>query len=149
MADQRPVQVEGVREVADALKAIDKGLVKELRKGMAEAAEIVAAEARSRVPSKSGRAASSIKAKGGNRGAGISFGGTKAPYYPWLDFGGSVGRGHEPGRAFSGAVKRPIVEGGRYVYPALAAKQDEVRGKVDDLLADLIRRHDLPTSGGI
>ena len=142
-----PIRVEGIREVADALKGIDVKLQKELREGMKQAAEIVAAEARRNVPSRTGKAASSVKAKGTNKGAGIAFGGSKAPYYPFLDFGGSTGRGHEPGKANSGAVKRPIVEGGRYVYPAIAAKGDEVREVVDQLLADLIQRHDLPTSG--
>ena len=148
MADVDPIRVEGIREVAAALRAIDKGLQKELRDGMKAAAEIVVPEIQARVPHRRGKAAASVKAKGTNRGAGISFGGTKAPYFPWLDFGGSVGRGHEPGKANSGAIKRDIVQGGRYVYPAIAAKQPEVREKVDDLLADLIRRHDLPTSGG-
>jgi hypothetical protein len=142
-----PIRVDGIPEVAKALRAVDKGLVKLLRDGMKEAAEIAATEIRTRVPKRSGRAAASVKAKGTNKGGGITFGGTKAPYYPWLDFGGSVGKGHQAGKAFSGAVKRPIIDGGRYVYPGVAATQDEVREKVDELLADLIRRHDLPTSG--
>lgn len=59
--------------------------------------------------------------------AGISYpaGGTPwegepADYYPWLDFGGSTGRGHEDRVGGSGSIQRPVVAGGRYLYPAIA-----------------------------
>jgi hypothetical protein len=41
----------------------------------------------------------------------VGIGGRRAPYYPWLDFGGKTG----PKRS----VERPFYKEGRYLYPTL------------------------------
>lgn len=66
--------------------------------------------AKSRVPRLSGRAASTYRTAPSSTGVEIHFGGSGAPYVPWLEFGGKAGR--------SGAT-RPYVPGGRYLYPSL------------------------------
>src|SRR5690349_2882657 len=90
-----------------------------------------------------GRAKRSVKVRVVNRrgfeGVQIEEGGTVAPYAPWLDFGGTVGRGRRStvrievsrgasgrvstrrqnlGSRGSGSVVRPFIKDGRYLYPA-------------------------------
>ena len=50
------------------------------------------------------------------------------PYYPWLDFGGRVGKGK--------SVRRPFNKGGRYIYPGYAKNRPEVEER---LLAALLQ----------
>lgn len=132
------VQVEGLREVSRALRAISKEAQKELRVGLKDAAEKVAVVARQRTPRRSGKAAASIKARGTNRGASLRGGGPKAPYFPWLDYGGSTKVPGSPAR-----VRRPFESGGRIIYPAIADRKDETREAVEKLIDDLARRHGL------
>jgi hypothetical protein len=132
------IEVRGLREFERAIRAVDGRLAAELRSALRAIAEQVAADARSRVTADvgAGPAAASITPRAGARGASIAAGGRAAPYLPWLDFGGSVGRGHRPGVAWSGAVKRewrgrPVGEG-RYLYPAIRANRDAISRLVDE-----------------
>ena len=155
--DAGEVRVVGVVELRKALRDIDKDLAKELAAGLAEAADIVADEARAHVPRRSGRAADSIKVRKQSAGASLAVGGTKAPYYPWLDFGGTVGRGRVPGGAkklaggatggHAGSVKRPFIQGGRYIYPALRHKEAQVKAKVDEVMARMATKAGFDTDG--
>src|SRR2546423_15587385 len=114
------VKVFGVEEVRLALARLVEKLPVALKPVLSVSASRAAAQARAGVPSASGAAASSIRAQG----AGITFGGSAAPYFPWLEWGGSVGRGK--------ADHRPFIIGGRYVYPALAAAGDASKGAVGE-----------------
>lgn len=133
------IRVSGIRELRDALRQLDRELAKELAAGLAEAAEIVAAAARPKVPSRSGRAAGSIKARKKQTGAAIAVGGAKAPYFPWLDFGGRTGRNK--------SVRRPFIKEGRYLYPALSDKNAEVKAKVDEVLERMALKAGFETHG--
>lgn len=115
MADA--IKVEGLAEFTRNLKRLDADLPKMQRKALNAAADIVLDYARPKIPRRSGRAAASLKAKSTQTAVRVAAGGTKAPYYPWLDFGGRVGRKR--------SVKRPFIGEGRYIYPALAAKRDD------------------------
>lgn len=148
MAIDRRIDVRSFREMRDALRAIDREAPKELRKGLREAAKIVSDATRPKVARRSGKAANSVKPRASSDGASISVGGAGREYYPFLDFGGSTGPGHRPGVTNSGAVKRPFTKEGRYLYPTIAEKGDEVKRHIDDLMAGLARRYDIPTSGG-
>jgi hypothetical protein len=133
----------GVKELQKALKQMDANAPKELKAGFTNIAENVAAAIRPKIPG-SGRAASSVKARGSQRGGAIAFGGSRAPHYPWLDFGGSVGRGHQQGRPWSGAIKRdwrgnPAGEG-RYVYPTIREKRDYIIRETDEMMERLAKR---------
>lgn len=123
------VQVRGLKELQRSLRQIDKGLGPEMRKGLNEVAEIVAGSARPLVPVRTGKARASIKAGSSARGAAIKVGGTKAPYFPWLDFGGRVG----PEKS----VRRPFIPGGRYIYPSLRRHRDDVETKLFEVLERL------------
>lgn len=113
---------------------------------MKELAQDVANKAASEVPKLTGKAAASIKARGNAKGASIAFGGSKAPYYPWLDFGGRIKIGKKGAR--TGERNREFIKGGRFVYPTIAAEEPVILEKADKLIGDIIRRHGLDTTGG-
>lgn len=108
MAD--PIKIVGLDEFRNNLRTLDRELPKALRLAFNEAADIVVQDARPRVPSKSGKARGSVKVRSTQSAVRISGGGNKAPYYPWLDFGGRVGR--------KKATVRPFLKDGRYIYHA-------------------------------
>lgn len=132
--------VEGLAEYKAALRQIDRELGGELRKGLNEVAQVVIDAARTRVPRRTGRAQESMKAGSTQNAAQIKVGGTAAPYYPWLDFGGTVGRGHRPGVGGSGSVKRDFIKKGRYVYPTAEDKRDAIIDKLEDVIHELTRK---------
>lgn len=120
------IQVRNMREVTAALRRSAEDGQKNLARYLLPIAQMVAREAASMVPRDSGAAAASLSASATHTGARVSFGGSTAPYYPWLDFGGTVGRGHKRGVPWSGSVGRPFIVGGRYVYPTIEANRDEI-----------------------
>lgn len=132
LASMRKVAPEAKREFTAALKTIGKG---------------VAEDAAADMPRRRGKAKRSVKVKvvtrRGFEGVQISEGGSVAPYTPWLDFGGTVGRGrrstaritlHGGGRVSvqrggsrgSGSVVRPYIKDGRYLYPAYYRRYDDM-----------------------
>lgn len=110
------IQVSGLKEFNKALKQLDSELPKAVRLAMNEAAELVVQEARPGVPSRTGKAAKSIRAQSTRTAVRVGAGGARAPYYPWLDFGGRVGRRK--------ATQRPFSPDGRYLYPAYFRLRD-------------------------
>jgi hypothetical protein len=80
---------------------------------------VVVDAAKPKVPSKSGAARGSLKAASSQTQARVSAGGRAAPYYPWLDFGGAVGR--------KKSVHRDFYKSGRYIFPTVAEKQDDIQ----------------------
>jgi hypothetical protein len=83
------------------------------------------------VPRLTGRAAGSIKVASTATAARVQGGGKRVPYYPWLDFGGRVGRRH--------AVNRPFLKEGRYIWAAFAEHRGEVQKKLRSELTKLAR----------
>jgi len=124
------VEVRGLRELQGAFRTIDRDLPKELRLHLKDIATHVVGVVQQRMPFGTGEAARSVKPRATQRGAGIAFpaGGkpwrdVKADYYPWLDFGGKVGRGR--------SIVRPVVKGGRYIYPAIAESRGYIETEVN------------------
>lgn len=140
MSRQR-VTVEGLATVRRQFRDLGdaEGRI-ELRDGLKAAAEIVADDARQRVPKgDTGRARASVRATAGGNRAFVRGGRTTVPYYGWLDFGTrtpimgrprSVGPWKDSGRG---------PRGGRFIYPALEAKRDEVVAKVDEAMSKAVR----------
>jgi hypothetical protein len=117
MAD--PIKIEGLAEFRRNLKKLDSDLPKALRVAFNQAADIVVNDARPLIPSKTGKAKASVKARSSQTLTRVSGGGNKAPYYPWLDFGGHVGK--------SRSVRRPFLKEGRYIYNAYFKNRDSGR----------------------
>lgn len=126
-----PIKVAGLREFQKALKQMDGESQKKLRVVLNESATTVARGAARRVPRQTGRAAASLRASSSQREARVMGGSSKVPWYPWLDFGGRVGRNK--------SVSRPFVTGGRYMYPTFSANRDSIYKALQKSLADLAR----------
>ena len=122
----RTMQVRGLRELRGALRDIEKSLGPELRKGLNEVAEIVLDTARPLVPTRSGKARTSLKAGSTEKAVQIKAGGTKAPYWAWLDFGGKVGR--------SKSVRRRFEPEGRFIYPTLRKRSADIEDKFYEVI---------------
>ncbi len=124
------IQIAGLREFQKALRDMDSSLPKMIRLALNEASELVLDYAQPRFPRKTGKAAGSLKARSSQREARIALGGKRAPYAPWLDFGGE-------GRVKGRPPARPYITGGRYVYKGLAVRRDEVTEVMSRALTQL------------
>ena len=129
--DVEPIRIDGLRELQAALRQIDGESQKKLRLVLNDAAELVADRARRTVPSDSGAARKSVKVKSSQREARVTGGSRRAPYYPWLDYGGRVG--------IDRSVSRPFRREGRYLYPAYRKEHGDVLARLEAGLADLVR----------
>ena len=138
LAALRKVAPEAKRELAASLKAIGKIVVTDAQGSM-------------HFKHPTGKAKRAFKVKvvtrRGFEGVEIAEGGPVAPYLPWLDFGGSVGRGRRTthrvtitgagdgrvrvqrkavGSRGTGSVVRPYIKDGRYLYPAYYRRYDDM-----------------------
>lgn len=116
------VAISGLAEFRRSLRALDAAAPRALRVAGNQAAGLVVDAARRPVPTRSGKAKASIKARSTQSAVKIASGGRAAPYMPWLDYGGKVGRNN--------TASRPFIADGRYVYPGYR----EVRGQFEGLL---------------
>ena len=128
MAEAVTIKVDGLKAFQRNLKALDDGLPKGLRKALNTIADDVIALARPLIPHRSGRAAASLKASSTAKAVRVKEGSARAPYMPWLEFGGAVGRGD--------SVKRARVKGGRYLYPALGKDRPRIEAMLTTMLQD-------------
>lgn len=124
------VEITGLKELRAQLRAADAALPKQIRVALNSASELVIDYARPRVPQRSGRARGSLKVRSSQTQARIAAGGRTAPYYPFLDFGGRVGRGK--------SVERPFYTEGRYIYPGLRQNRDKITQAMSDALTELL-----------
>ena len=120
------VRIEGLREVNRAFKQMGDGLDKELKAEAKDIAELVARDARRRVPDVSGRARASIKAGATQKGSYVQGGKKTVPYYGWLDFGSRTPVAGNPRSVgpWKGSGAGPAQ--GRFIYPALGDNRREV-----------------------
>ena len=126
------VTVEGLDELRRGLRtAGDKATGTALGQAGKAAADSVAQAARPKVPVRTGRARASLRAVVASGGGAVAFGGAKAPYAPWLEFGGRVGRNN--------SVVRPFKREGRYLYPTLAEEKDRVVRTYAELVDNVLR----------
>lgn len=133
-ADLR-VEVQGLTEYRRALKQVSDDLPKELRRANRDAANLVANEARGRASSVGGVAAHvgpSIRAVAQGTSAAVKWGGARFPMAGGAEFGagrnvprqtarGTV-RGWNQFEAWTGSNS----SSGRFVYPAIRARQADV-----------------------
>lgn len=126
------IEVTGLRELQRALKDVDAQLPRQLRLVLNEASELVLDYARGHMPSRTGKARGSLKARSSQREARVALGGRQADYAPWLDFGGE---GRRKGRP----PARPFVKDGRYVYRGLAVHRADVTRIMEQGLAATAR----------
>jgi hypothetical protein len=121
------VELVGAAQMAElkyALRSVSDEVADVVLSELEDIAKGVAADARKRVPHRTGRAQASYRASG----AAVVFG-DGVSYVPWLEFGGAVGR--------KGSVTRPYIREGRYVYPAITAAMADIEARFDDLIAQM------------
>lgn len=119
------VFVLGMRDFERELRAADPQFPRELRRRNKASAEIVAEEARSRVPVRSGRLKGSIKSGASSRSAYVKAGTeAKVPYALPIEFG----------------WKARNIEPQPFIYPAIEEKNEQVVEQYGDGIDDLMRR---------
>lgn len=123
-----PIKIDGLAAFTRSLRKLDSNAPKALRVAMNDAAQVVVDWARPRVPRRSGRAARSLRVASTGRAVRVRAGGARVPYYPWLDFGGRVGRGR--------FVRRPFRREGRYLWAGYSANRSEVQRITERALLD-------------
>lgn len=126
-----PIRIDGLAQFSRALRKLDADAPKGLRLAFNEAADVVIAHVRPKIPKRSGRAARSLKAKSTRTQARVGVGGPSAPYYPWLDFGGRVGRRKR--------TVRPFIKEGRYLFPGLSESHRDVQRVLERTLSGVVR----------
>lgn len=123
-----PIRVEGLQPFVRGLKKMDAEAPKRLRLAFNDAAEVVVQWVKPKVPSRSGRARNSVRARSTRTAVRVTAGGPRAPYFPWLDYGGRVGKNR--------SVQRQFIADGRFIYPGYRANRDQVRDRLTSALAD-------------
>lgn len=116
------------KQARDALRQVARQVDPAAARALTDVAGRVVAQVRAAVPRKSGRATASVR----KSGAGLEFGGAVAPYFPWLDFGGKVGRKQ--------LVTRPYESKGRYVFPAIRQHRADMEREAERALGKVIQR---------
>lgn len=135
------VYVEGVASLRRSLRvAGDMENLKEFRDGLKKAADIVAAEAKTRIPRKTGRAQESVRSGTSGNKAVVLGGKARVPYYGWLDFGTRIPVKGNPRSVGPWVKSGKGPREGRFIYPALEAKQDQVREAVEDAVDSTLRK---------
>ena len=126
------ISIGGLAALSRGLRAVDKDAPKALRLAFNEAAELLVVRAGPKIPAVSGAARRSLKARSTRTSARVGVGGKKAPYVPYLDFGG---QGRKPGRP----PARPFIREGRYVYPTLREIRPQIEAQLQAALTAVIR----------
>lgn len=133
------ITTEGLKEFQRSLREMDAGLPKMLRLVFNEAGQLIVDYAQAHIENKTGRAKGSIKARSTQRTGQVSIGGGRAPYVPWLDFGGEGRRRGRP-------AARPFIKEGRYVYRGLRLRNEEITAVMAKGLTDLANQAGLEVS---
>lgn len=133
-----PIKIDGLSKLNRSLRDISKDAPKKLRVIGNEAAEVVVDDAQPEVPTLTGRAARTVRAASTRTAAQVKAGGTRAAYYPWLDFGGRVG--------VNRSVRRTFIKGGRYLFPSYSDNRDVIAERLETGMTELIRESGLEPS---
>lgn len=136
------IKVQGLNEFVRAVRRTSSDMPKVIRAGLNSAMQIVVDDARPRIVKRSGRAAATLKGQSTQNRARIKAGGRRAPYFAWLDFGGS-----RRGRA-GGLAVRQFREKGRYVWLSFGEKKAEVMEALTGALVDVARQAGLEVTHG-
>lgn len=121
------LKVEGMWEFRKALRAVDTELPKQLRRGFNDVAEMVADEAASRVPVRSGALRDSIRPRSTQSEGRVVMGRASVPYAGWIDFGGTIAPRGAP-------MTRPFLRNGRYLFVTADEMAPRIRKESERLL---------------
>jgi hypothetical protein len=127
------IKITGLADFTRNIKKLDANLPKVLRLAFNEASTMIVQDAQTGMPTKTGRAKRSIKAKSTRSEARIAGGGARAPHYPWLDFGGE-------GRVKGRPPARTFIKQGRYLYASYFKLRPELVRALEEGLVDVARQ---------
>lgn len=127
-SDLCQIKIQGMKELQKSLKELGPETGKMMRPALNDVAGVVVRVAQPKIPVLTGKARGSVRANSTATAARVAAGGARAEYYPWLDYGGKVGR--------KDSVSRPFERHGRYLYPAYWSQQ----GNIQKMLEDRIRK---------
>jgi hypothetical protein len=136
------IRVYGLAELRRDLRRAGEDLG-DLRDGLRAAADVVARDARSRVPVRSGRARDSVRATAGGNRAYVVGGRATVPYYGWLDFGSRRPRAGRPRSVGPWAGSGQGPDRGRFIYAALDANERQVVDLISEAVNEALNRLDL------
>ena len=140
------VQIEGLKPLRAGLKKIDPQLQKDLRAELVPITQVVAADARSRVPSKSGRTAASIRGGVSGNNAYVAGGRATVRHFGWLDFGDRTPVVGNPRSVGPWTRSGPGPARGRIMYPAIDANREHIETKSAEAIDRIIEKvlpHDI------
>ena len=138
------IRVEGLAELRRALKNAEQvDDMADLRDGLKRAAGVVARDAQGRVPSRTGRARGSVRAVSGGNKAYVAGGKKAVPYYGWLDFGSRSPRSGQSRSTGPWANSGKGPKRGRFIYPAITAKEREIVHLVQQAVSQALNKLDL------
>lgn len=131
------MRVQGLVEVQRALRGLDEGAPKELRKANLDVAEWVAELTRGSYHMRESVAhevAESVRAQAEQRAAAIRIGGPSAPMAGGSEFGSSQYKQFPPWRGSSR-------DAGYSLFPTIRDRQREILERHERHVDDLIRKH--------
>jgi hypothetical protein len=129
------VRVSGDREVAARVRILRQTADGAIHDAEEEAAKLVARRVRPKIPlgpGLNGHVRSSVKVVQSGRGTDVQAGGPRFKYYPWLDFGGHVGKKR--------SVYRRFIREGRYIWPTMQESRPAIQRILERALEDAVRR---------
>lgn len=132
------IKIEGLMELQAHLKAAQDGSQKDLRLLLNEVAEVVAVEARTKAPVRTGRLRQSIRALSQQRYAIVAGGSAKVPYFGFIDYG-NVTRGGRGKVGPGDSQVRTFTPRGRILYAAFDARRVQVQDMLDSKFTTFLR----------
>ncbi len=126
------ISVGGLSDLSRSLKAVDAEAPKQIRIAFNKAADLLIDHTKPKIPEITGAARRSLVARSTRTSARVQVGGKKAPWYPWLDFGGQ-------GRIKGRPAPREFIREGRYLYPTLRDIRPLIEKALDDGITQVIR----------
>jgi hypothetical protein len=130
------VRVEGLRELQKSLRKLDPEARKLLNRELRVITRGITLRVRSQMPARSGNARMSVRPGVWRGDSVIRAGGSRAPYYGWLDFGGTL----RPSGGRRNTQHRPVFKSGRYIYPTIARSRPQLVDAAREAIVKAERR---------
>lgn len=133
------VRIDGLRELNMALRQMGPQVRRAFNKEMRPVAQLVSNAVRAQVPVRSGAARGSVRPSTAGGYLAVRAGGAKAPYYGWLDFGGTL----RPSGGRRNTQRRPVFKDGRWIYPTIRRQRGRVQSAAERVITDARRKANL------
>ena len=116
------IRIDGLKELQADLKKLSPATKRSFDREMRGIAREVVDAVRAQMPVKSGAARGSVRVQFAGGYLAVKAGGGDVPYYPWLDFGGTLG---PSGRRLN-TQHRAFFKEGRWIYPTIARRRPAI-----------------------